>query len=93
MCSTKGLAYRYTSGSATYGDKVSSLNANGASCTIAEELAAVAAKKLLHKQAVPAKIDGFTVHVKSRCSGGAPVWHVTAAKGFHRITFEVLGGA
>jgi len=92
-CSTKGLSFSYKSGSETLRDKVSKLEATGASCAAARDVATAAAKKLLHGKPIPAMIDGFGVHVKSPCSGCTPVWHVTATKGSAKTTFEVLGGA
>lgn len=92
-CSTKGLSFSYKSGGATFGDKVSNLKATGVSCATARDLATTAANKLLHNKPVPTMTDGFTVHVKSPCSGCTPVWHVTATNSTSKTTFKVLGGA
>ena len=91
-CSTKGLSFSYKSGTATYRDRVSSLKATGASCATARAIATVAAKKQLRTNHVPATINGFSVHVKSPCSGCTPVWRVTATKGNAKVTFRILGG-
>ena len=91
-CSTKGLHFSYKSGTATYGNKVASLRATGASCATARGIATVAAKKQLRTNHVPATINGFSVHVKSPCSGCTPVWRVTATKGSSKVTFRVVGG-
>lgn len=92
-CSSKGLSFSYKRGGATFADRVADLRTAQATCTTARFVATSVTQKLLHQKRVPATAEGFTVHVKSPCSGCSPIWRVTATQGTARIRFNVLGGA
>jgi hypothetical protein len=92
-CSSKGLRFTRRSHRVTFSNKVTGLKATHTSCATARKVATVAAKALLRRNRVPAKVDGFRVRVKAPCAGCTPVWHVTATKASSKVRFTVLGGA
>lgn len=91
-CSAKGLSYQYSQGTAHFADFVSKLNATGVSCATARKVAGTAAKDNLHTDKIPARIDGFKMHVKNPCAGCSPVWNVTGSSSSGHLSFKVNGG-
>ena len=92
-CSSKGLNLSYRAAGVTEAVKVTALRAIGVDCNTAQALARAVAKLLLHNEKVPAKVEGFTVRVKSPCVACTPDSQVTATQPRDKVTFELIGGA
>jgi hypothetical protein len=92
-CPTGGLHFSESSEGVTYSVAVANLKAKGAECSTARRLATVVAKAILKETKVPTHISGFTIAVKSPCTGCTPNSSVVAKSGPEVVTFTVQGGA
>lgn len=92
-CSTSGLTFEWTHGSATYSVKVELLRANGVTCATARNVARHVAYDSLHNERAPARIDGLATKVDKPCAGCSPITTVTARSAHKMVTFQLAGGA
>ncbi len=91
-CSARGLSPTRKHDGVTEGVTVSKLRATVATCATARTVAHGAAVALLDHDAVPRKIDGYTLSSKAPCVACTPQRTVTAtASRGRRITFVLFG--
>ncbi|WP_372790075.1 hypothetical protein [Paraconexibacter sp.] len=92
-CSSKGLYYSSSDGSATYSVKVTKLRSRGSTCKTARKVAGDVARRDLKNGSVPSRSMGFTIRAVRPCAGCPPVTDVVATQKGKRVTFTLIGGA
>ncbi len=92
-CSSKGLNYKRSDGSATYTVKVTKLRSRGAKCETARKVASDVARRNLKSGVLPSRSLGYAIREMNPCDACSPRTDVRATQNGKRLTFTLVGGA
>lgn len=92
VCSSAGLHYTKTAGSADFSVAVQRLRASGVRCSTARVVARDVARRDLAGGKLPKTSHGYTISVVNPCTACSPDTQVLARHGSRRITFTLAGG-